>query len=56
MEKMQVEPTDPSTLEREQIKILPIRTGWLIKSKEGWFAFATMLEVSNHLFKLRGKQ
>lgn len=46
--------TDPGYSDREQIKILPIRTGFLVKSKQGWYAFSSIIEVCGHLQKVVG--
>lgn len=45
---------DPAYADREQVKILPIRTGFLVKSKQGWFAFDSILAVCGHLQKIMG--
>ena len=40
--------------DREQIKVLPVRNGILVKSKHGWFVFTTATDACNHVHKLLG--
>lgn len=49
---LQPEATEQQRHQEALITISKIETGWLVKSREGWFAFPSMLEVSNHLFKI----
>lgn len=33
----------------QEIKVQPIRNGWLVKSSEGWFTFPSAKEMLSHI-------